>query len=60
MTGHLVAVELDDSPLLGITWRAVCIEDDCGYRSGTATRVRALDIAEEHRRKTSGTWRAAK
>lgn len=62
--GHLVAVDRHDCRF-GDTWRPVCIDSDgdqfgCNYVGPLVSRFRALAIAEEHRRKTAGTWRPAK
>ena len=62
--GHLVAVERHQCRF-GDTWRPVCIEDDlrvgmgCNYVGPFVSRERAHAIAEEHRRKSAETWRAA-
>lgn len=58
--GHLVALEHHDCRF-GDTWRPVCIADeDCNYVGPFVSRARAHAIAEEHRRKSAGIWRAAK
>ena len=64
--GHAVTAEPNESPLFGLTWQPVCLEYDdpvidCTWRSGfIPNEARARAIAEEHRRKSAGTWRAAR
>ena len=57
--GHLVAVDRHDCRF-GRTWQPVCIEDGCHYRGPLVAEKRAHAIADEHRRKSAGIWRAAK
>lgn len=54
--GHVVAIRADESPLFGRTWRAECIEDDCGYLGPFVAEARCHEIADEHRRKSAGDW----
>ena len=58
--GHIVAVEPNHTPLFGDTFRPVCIEDNCRYVGPFVPEVRAHAIAEEHRLKSVGAWKAAK
>ena len=43
----------------GDTWQAVC-ELGCNYVGPFVSHARAQAIAEEHRRKSAGTWRATR
>lgn len=56
--GHLVAVNVNTR--FGPTWQPVCLEDGCGYVGPFVTEPKAHEIAEEHRLKSLGQWRAAK
>lgn len=59
--GHIVAVQRHRCRFGGDTWQAICHDlQGCTYRGPLVTRARAHAIAEEHRRKTAGTWRAAR
>lgn len=58
-TGHLVAVDKHDCRF-GVTWQPVCLEDNCGYRGPFVTQALARAIADEHIRKSFGTWRPVK
>ncbi|OYN76844.1 hypothetical protein [Mycolicibacterium sphagni] len=70
---HEVVVMPDDNPLFGRTYRPVCqvrvnqrvvdgetIDDPCYEGPFVPSPRRAQDIAEEHRRKGAGTWKAAR
>jgi hypothetical protein len=59
--GHIVAVRTDDDPVMGRTWQALCIEENCDYLGPMVTcERRALVIGEEHRRKSAGKWTPAR
>lgn len=59
--GHGTATEPHHDLIFGSTFRAVCIEDDCGWRSGfIASLARAQAIGDEHHDKTAGIWKAAR
>ena len=54
---HLTDFRFTLSPF-GHGWRVICPE--CGYQSPVVGWVRAAAVADEHRRKSAGTWRAAR
>jgi hypothetical protein len=59
--GHGTATETHDDDIFGVTFRAICIEDGCDWRSGfIPSRSRAQHIGDEHHDKTAGTWKAAR
>ena len=59
-TGHIVAIEGHDCRY-GHGYRPQCIEGDCSYVGPIVTsHWRAMQIADEHRRKSAGTWKAAR
>ena len=58
--GHAVAVDPHRCHY-GDGWQPRCLEDDrCDYVGPIVSRVRAYAIAEEHRRKSAGTWGRAR
>ena len=57
--GHWVVVKKRHNHLCGDTWQPVCIEDGCRYVGPHVPEQRAHAIAEEHRRKSIGSWRPA-